>query len=67
MELGEAEKMTVEITRCTRCGGDHPIAFSKFLRPPHFDDRFWDWWGMCPNTKEPVLMYTFINGSRIQE
>ena len=44
--------MNIEVKHCARCGENHIITFKKFLRR-HFD---WTFWGMCPNTQEPVLL-----------
>lgn len=52
-------RITLRITGCTRCGGNHPkLLFKAFKRPPGPDGMVADCthWGECPKTHEPVLM-----------
>jgi len=37
---------------CARCGRTHRVMFHRFKRPT----RDYTYWGMCPTTKEPILM-----------
>lgn len=43
-----------KLRKCARCGKDHnfSILFKKFKIPINE----WTHWGMCPNTKEPILL-----------
>ncbi len=44
--------MKVTVRRCQRCGKNHQMVFAKLTNPA--DE--WTHWGLCPNTKEPVLL-----------
>lgn len=46
--------VSVDVTRCARCGGDHEIEFRKLS--PSFGK--WEYIGVCPETEEPVAMWT---------
>lgn len=42
------------IVNCARCGEDHEsIEVKKFKLNP-IDD--YEWWGICPTTKEPIII-----------
>ena len=45
-------KHKITVRGCQRCDQDHEIEFEPLLNPA--DD--WNWWGMCLNTRQPVLM-----------
>lgn len=48
---------TIEVTSCARCGKDHDVTFYQFGNPiVDTDGTIWDWWGLCPNTGDPVLL-----------
>lgn len=47
-----SEKKTILVINCARCGADHDVNFIPLTNPP---DQY-DWWGMCPNLHEPILM-----------
>lgn len=44
------DTMDVLVLTCARCRQDHNIVFERLTNPP---DEY-DWWGMCPNTHQPV-------------
>lgn len=46
------------ITHCARCGEDHAeVIFRRFHSPVEDEDgTLWEWWAICPKTKEPILM-----------
>ena len=45
------------VVGCARCGGDHLIRFKEFKRGPMMlGEESLTHWGLCPVTKEPVLM-----------
>jgi hypothetical protein len=52
------ERTISKIRGCARCTGSHDdVKFYRFQRPvPDSDGTVWDWWGICPETKEPILM-----------
>lgn len=49
---------SVVISKCARCGEDHLyLEFQLFQNPVEDSDgTIWNYWGMCPTTKEPILM-----------
>lgn len=50
--------MTVKrIQNCARCGGVHEhIWFSRFTRPIIADGMVNNYWAICPDTREPIIM-----------
>lgn len=54
----ESEKL-VKIVNCARCGKDHDeLIFKQFAQNPieDSDGTIWNYWAMCPDTKEPILL-----------
>lgn len=50
---------TIELIKnCARCGKDHKeLSFYKFINPiEDSDGTIWNYWILCPNTGEPILM-----------
>jgi hypothetical protein len=46
--------MTMSVTRCARCGGNHEhILFTKLSGQPIAGVTHW---GMCPALNQPILM-----------
>lgn len=46
--------MILKIDTCARCNKDHlAVEFHRFRNPP----MTYTHWGVCPETKEPILMY----------
>ncbi|HSE43692.1 MAG TPA: hypothetical protein VLA89_00025 [Gemmatimonadales bacterium] len=41
---------------CARCGQDHQVRFKPFKRPMVVGESELTHWGMCPVTREPILM-----------
>ena len=60
---GGQVNITTTIRNCARCGGTHQgLEFKPFTRHPSRDalgESFpiYTHWAMCPDIKEPVLMY----------
>lgn len=50
--------MKIKITHCARCEQDHEIDFRHFKGHSFedCDDVVYDWWGLCPETGDPVLL-----------
>lgn len=48
----EAARVPVRVVECQRCGSDHWMSFTPLGNPT---DRF-SWWGLCPETGQPVLL-----------
>lgn len=48
----------VDVMKCQRCGGNHIKMLFKPLRNPV--DTY-NWYGICPGTKQPVLMKMTVN------
>jgi len=50
----------VFVQNCARCGEDHLVIFKKFIANPieDSDGTTWDYWGECPNYREPILLKT---------
>ncbi len=47
------------VQHCARCHGDHEaVTFSFFENWPivDADGTVWQAWGLCPTTKEPILL-----------
>jgi hypothetical protein len=44
------------ILGCARCGGEHLVRFKELRIPITIGDTTLTHWGMCPTTKEPILM-----------
>ena len=45
------------IQHCARCGGTHEqMWFSKFTRPMVFGGIVHNYWAICPETREPIIM-----------
>lgn len=42
----------INVRQCQRCGQDHVMEFTPLTNPANE----YEWWGMCPNLKEPVLL-----------
>jgi hypothetical protein len=50
-------KMYIRIIRCSRCGKDHKdLLFKEFVNPVYTEERTYNYWGMCPENNEPILM-----------
>lgn len=65
MNLSESDKVdssTVIITNvgnCARCQQNHEqVTFYKFINNPirDTDGTIWNYWRLCPNTQEPILL-----------
>ena len=52
------ETKLIKIQNCARCGGDHEVDFRHFRGNPFVDadDIVYEWWGLCSNTGDPVLL-----------
>lgn len=48
----------IAVKHCARCGKDHDISFMPFRGEPFIeaDKIVYSFWGLCPNTGDPVLM-----------
>lgn len=45
------------IQNCARCGESHEgVWFSKFTRPIVMGGTVHNYWGICPTTREPIVM-----------
>lgn len=45
------------VTQCARCGENHDVKFSPFSKNNiECDNVEYTHWGLCPITKEPVIM-----------
>ena len=44
------------ILGCARCGSEHLVRFKPFRNPMQIADVELTHWGMCPTTREPLLM-----------
>ncbi len=51
--LDERKPLTLMVKGCARCGLDHYVSFYEFQGQPIEDNKYW---GMCPETVDPVLM-----------
>jgi len=50
----------IDVVKCARCGGDHgKLAFYKLTRAA----KDFQWWSLCPNTGEPILMRVVEKGA----
>lgn len=51
-------ELIVTVNYCARCGQNHvELKFDKFIH--HIEDSdgtIWNYWTLCPNTKEPILL-----------
>ena len=47
----------VEVSNCVRCNGTHKVKF-HLSKNRHYEigDDDYQYWGMCPDTDEPILM-----------
>ena len=45
--------MKVDVIRCARCGKKHLDLEFKRLSQPRAE---FQWWALCPKTKEPILL-----------
>lgn len=58
----EQGKLTMDVIRCARCGGDHPgLVFVAFRRP----SVECQYWCSCPTTREPI--FAVVGGVRKDE
>lgn len=48
----------LDVFKCARCGQNHAkVAFKRLKRPViDSDGTVWNYWAMCPETREPILM-----------
>jgi hypothetical protein len=44
------------ILGCARCGGEHLVRFKPFRNPIELGGATLTHWGLCPTTREPILM-----------
>lgn len=46
------------VTGCARCGANHTKLRFKQAKNPIIgeDGTTWEWWALCPNTGDPVLL-----------
>ena len=51
------EKLTVHVTKCARCGKDHPRMTFIPLRSSPQAAGLYTHWAVCPACGEPILMY----------
>jgi hypothetical protein len=56
--------MKLKVTNCARCQQDHEIEYFKFSKN---GIRDCDYWGMCPNLNEPVIMKIVEENKDIRE
>lgn len=49
---------TLPVINCARCGQTHKeILFNTFDIPLEDSDGLvWQWWGMCPVSRDPIIM-----------
>lgn len=55
----------VDVKHCARCGSDHlKLEFRPFKLVPigDSDGTLWNYWAMCPITREPVLLKIVDDG-----
>lgn len=53
---GASNVKRISVKNCPRCGEDHVVVVRKFKGAgPMVNGGPADWWGMCPNTDEPIL------------
>lgn len=57
MAINPVQKVTV--LNCQRCGKTHTDLKFKPLKNPADE---WDWWAMCPATRQPLLMMFVVEG-----
>lgn len=60
----------INVKHCARCGEDHEdLEFNEFSLNPIVDcnDIAWNYWSMCPKTKEPVLLRIIIVAEKTKE
>lgn len=51
-----AANMVQSVKGCARCGGDHKdLKFETLLMPIILEHVVYDWWALCPNTRQPIL------------
>jgi hypothetical protein len=51
------DRRVVKVHGCARCGGEHEIEFSPFLKSPIVaDGETLTHFAMCPTLNEPILM-----------
>lgn len=47
----------VNVTGCSRCGGEHrEVKFLPFVKPPSYLGLTWTHWAICPETGDPVML-----------
>ena len=52
------QEYTTKVYNCARCGEDHKVTFKKFKSQVDCPcGQASTHWGMCPVTREPILMY----------
>jgi hypothetical protein len=57
MQIIGLRSMTVSVKNCARCGRDHDrVNFERFTRPVEIENEIFKYFGMCPQTDEPILM-----------
>lgn len=56
------ETITSDIFHCARCGQIHiEQEFKKFYRPIRDKDgTTWDYWGLCPISRDPILLLSKV-------
>lgn len=54
-----SETILSKVIGCARCSQDHTeMEFNRFEYEPikDTDGTLWNYWGLCPITKEPILL-----------
>jgi hypothetical protein len=52
------EKKYIDVFSCARCGEDHRgLEFKNFTNPITFGELLFEFWGICPTTKEPLIRH----------
>ena len=50
------EYHNLKVEGCARCGETHDIKFVKFKESTIDDFNDFNYWGICENTNDPVLL-----------
>jgi hypothetical protein len=53
------KQFPVNVSECSRCGGDHIGVIVKVMAIPHApknaNDQVWNYWAPCPTNGDPML------------
>jgi len=58
IDIGDKDGEFYKVYSCARCDKDHYVNFFEFKgKPINVNGIDKEYWGLCPNTKEPILMH----------